>query len=194
MTATISVRIGNITRQVDCDGIVNSANRNLRAGSGVCGAIHAAAGPALEIASHALAPLEIGQAVATCGFELPNRIVIHTRGPKYHFDADPPHQLMSALEAALLLADSEKVVRLALPAISMGVHAYPPCEAVPILVKTASLVARQLEFVSEIRFVVVGEDLRNLFQKSIDAITLESNDPHLAPYPGIPTFLRKYSD
>ena len=30
----ISVELGNIVRQADCDAIVNSANQNLRAGSG----------------------------------------------------------------------------------------------------------------------------------------------------------------
>ncbi len=34
-SANITVVKGNIVRQTDCDGIVNSANQNLRAGSGV---------------------------------------------------------------------------------------------------------------------------------------------------------------
>ncbi len=41
----INVVLGNIVRQPDCDAVVNAANKNLRSGSGVCGANYDAAGP-----------------------------------------------------------------------------------------------------------------------------------------------------
>ena len=62
---TVTARKGNLVRQTDCDGIVNSANPQLIAGSGVCGAIYAAAGPRLEQVSRLLAPLQLGEAVAS---------------------------------------------------------------------------------------------------------------------------------
>lgn len=189
MSIELSVRLGDITRQPDCDGIVNSANGNLRAGSGVCGAIHATAGPELEVASHRQAPLEIGCSVSTPGYRLPNRTVIHTRGPRYHFDADPPNQLIAAVETALLAADAEQVSRLAIPAISMGVYAYPPEEAVPLLVRTCRYVAPRLNHVQEVRFVVTNDQLLHLFQEEIDRPPgpdpwSEPSDPY-----GIPAFL-----
>ena len=105
MGSSISIYVGNIVLQEDCDGIVNSANENLRAGSGVCGAIYRAAGPELEPCSHALAPLGLGQAVATPGFQLRTRVVIHTRGPKYLFDPEPAKFLAEALKNALYVPD-----------------------------------------------------------------------------------------
>ncbi len=194
MDVALTVRIGNITRQPDCEGIVNSANANLRAGSGVCGAIHSVAGPALEVYGAKLAPLDIGCSVATPGFDLPNWFVIHTRGPKYHFDPDPPNQLANAIESALIVADSIRIVRLAVPAISMGVYAYPPEEAVPILVKSSTFIAPRLKHVREIRFVVIGEKLFQLFQKAIYEPSISTKEMTGASEYEIPPFLRRNPD
>jgi len=194
MDVVLTVEIGDITKQPDCEGIVNSANANLRAGSGVCGAIHSVAGPSLETYSKKLAPLAIGCSVATPGFNLPNWFVIHTRGPQYLFDSDPPNQLASAMETALLVADSVRVARLAVPAISMGVYAYPPEEAVPILVKSAVFVAPRLIHVREIRFVVVGEKLFQLFQKAIYEPPISAQEMKGASEYEVPLFLLRNPD
>ena len=161
--ARITVVEGNILHQADCDGLINSANTNLRAGSGVCGAIHAAAGPELEEHSHPFAPLALGGAVATPGFRLAQRCVIHTRGPKYLHDPDPARHLAMAMTNTLLVADREKLTRIAVPAISMGVYSFPPAEAVPILVSTARAALPRLHHLQEIRFVVLSNELAKLF-------------------------------
>lgn len=167
----ITLARGNILHQADCDGLVNSANERLRAGSGVCGAIHAAAGPELEACSGALAPLPLGWAVATPGFRLPQRCVIHVRGPKYLFDTDPGRHLKAALTNALLTADRERLNRIAVPAISMGVYAYPPEEAVPLLVQAALTVRSRLHFLHELRFVVLEPRLQEMFAASLHDAT-----------------------
>ena len=162
-TASITVVQGNIIDQSDCDVLVNAANEHLRAGSGVCGAIHSAAGPELEAYSHKLAPLPLGDAVVTPGFRLPQRRVIHTRGPKYLFDPEPAKHLALAMTHTLLLADREKLERIAVPAISTGVYAYPPAEAVPILVQAAQAALPRLHHLREIRFVAWTRELANIF-------------------------------
>jgi len=68
--------VGDITKQADCDAIVNAANPMLISGAGVAGAIHKAAGRQLERACEEFAPIEVGQAVVTLGFNLPNSAVI----------------------------------------------------------------------------------------------------------------------
>lgn len=174
MPAIVTAIRGNIIHQADCEAIVNSANPNLRAGSGVCGAIYRAAGPALEPCSMQLAPLPLAKAVATPGFNLPNRLIIHCRGPRYLFDPDPAANLALCVVNTLLLAEQEKVRRLALPAISMGVYAYPAEEAVPILVETARRLAPSLEQLVEIRFVVMSDPLLSLFQSAIRSFSIKS--------------------
>jgi ADP-ribosyl-[dinitrogen reductase] hydrolase len=165
----ITIVEGSILDQLDCDGLVNSANENLRAGSGVCGVIHSAAGPELEAHSHKLSPLGLGAAIATPGFRLPQRTVIHTRGPKYLFDPEPAKHLALAMTNTLRVADQEKLTRIAVPAISMGVYAYPPKEAVPILVEATRRMLPHLHYVREIRFVVVQNNLHDLFLSEIQA-------------------------
>ena len=61
----IEVVVANIVKQSDVDALVNSANANLRFGSGVAGAIHTAAGPELEEYCKRFAPIALGEAVVT---------------------------------------------------------------------------------------------------------------------------------
>lgn len=161
------MRVGDIVNQADCDAIVNSANPYLKAGSGVCGAIYAAAGPELEPCSRRFAPLRVSQAIATRAFQLPNRWIIHVRGPRYRFDKEPAANLKRAMESVLQLADQKGLVRVAVPAISMGVYGYPPDEAVPILVKTTIDALRETKSVEEVRFVVFQSALVSLFWQNL---------------------------
>lgn len=169
MTVFFSAVLGDIVHQPDCDAVVNAANRNLRAGSGVCGAIYASAGPLLEPFSMKLAPLAVGEAVATPAFNMQCRYIIHTLGPKYLFDEHPPGNLAKAVRSAILLADKNGVKRLAMPAISTGVYAYPAEEAVPIIVQAAKGIAERVMSLEEIRFVVTSNLLLALFKKSLDS-------------------------
>lgn len=159
--------LGDITSQSDCDAVVNAANKNLRAGSGVCGAIYASAGPMLEPFSVKLAPLKVGEAVATPAFAMGSKYIIHTLGPRYQFDEDPPANLARAVRSAVLLADENGVKRLAMPAISTGVYGYPPEEAVPIIVEAAIGLQESLKHIEEVRFVVTTSRMLALFKNVI---------------------------
>jgi O-acetyl-ADP-ribose deacetylase (regulator of RNase III) len=75
------------------DALVNSANANLRFGSGVAGAIHTAAGPELEQYCRRYSPIALGAAVVTPGFELPNPYIIHARAASYINDDHPERYL-----------------------------------------------------------------------------------------------------
>lgn len=163
--AQVTVVLGDIVRQLDCDAIVNSANEYLIAGGGVCGAIYRAAGRELEPYTRRLAPLELGEAVISPGFQVSARWIIHTRGPKYHEDPNSAQHLAKALESAIRLADQNQIMRLAVPAISMGIYSYPAEEAVPILVQTAINLCSMVTHLQEIRFVLFEVHLCDLFER-----------------------------
>lgn len=165
----LTAELGNIVSQPDCDAVVNAANKNLRAGSGVCGVIYGAAGPLLEPFSVKLAPLAVGEAVATPGFNMRSRYIIHALGPKYLYDDDPPGNLARAVKSAILLADENGVKRLAMPAISTGVYGYPPEDAVPIIVNAANETLGKLTSIKEIRFVVTSNLMLSLFKNALQS-------------------------
>lgn len=167
ITTKITVVLGNIVNQPDCDGVVNAANKNLRAGSGVCGAIHDAAGKDLEPYASRFAPLNVGEALATPAFRLPYRFIIHTVGPKHWEDPTPEASLRRAIRSTLQLADENGLKRLALPALSTGVYGYPPEEAVPIMVSEANNLIQKLNSLEEVRFVVRDAHLNWLFTDAI---------------------------
>lgn len=121
---TITVVRGDITTQA-VDALVTAGNSALRGGSGVNGAVHAAAGPRLLQASRALAPCPAGSAVVTPAFDLtPVQWVIHAVGPRYG-DPNDADLLMSAYRSALACADEVRAKSVAFPSISTGVYGYP---------------------------------------------------------------------
>ena len=122
------------------DVIVNAANKWLLGGSGVDGAIHAAGGPEIlrecELLRETRYPdgLPAGQAVATTAGKLQAKWVVHTVGPKYKSDPNPPVTLASAYRSTLQVAHELGARTIAFPSISTGVYGYPLSDAAPIAV------------------------------------------------------------
>jgi len=157
--------VGNIVRQPDVDAIVNSANANLRFGSGVAGAIHSAAGPELEAYCRQFAPLALGAAVITPGFGLSNPFVIHVRAASYINDDAPEECLDRAVRSVLAAARDTGVQTLAMPAIGTGVLKFPAALAAEIILNALRASSRTNPSVSLVRICLADEPLRSIFEQ-----------------------------
>jgi O-acetyl-ADP-ribose deacetylase (regulator of RNase III) len=115
---------GDITL-LDAEAIVNAANKQLRLGGGVAGAIRARGGPSIQEECDRLAPIDVGQAVITGGGNLKARYVIHAVGP-VNGEGDEEAKLARATTNSLLIARDRRIRSLAFPAISTGIYGSPP--------------------------------------------------------------------
>lgn len=154
MTAILTCVQGDLLAQNDCDAIVNAANAQLLPGGGVCGLIHDAAGPGLARYCAALDGVPVGGAVATPGFDLPQRWVIHACGPRYGIDHPADVLLASAFRHALIIAEQQNVKKVAFPAISTGIYGYPLADAARITVQAIRAELPTLKSINEVRLVL----------------------------------------
>ena len=96
------------------EAIVNAANSRLLPGSGVCGAIHRAAGPQLAEACEKIYRCPTGEARLTPGFKLKAKCVIHAVGPVWNGGkVNEDALLASAYRFSLELARDNAVASIA---------------------------------------------------------------------------------
>jgi O-acetyl-ADP-ribose deacetylase (regulator of RNase III) len=171
----ITAELGDITT-VNVDAIVNAANSSLLGGGGVDGAIHRAAGPDLLSACRALRAsshrdgLPVGEAVATPGFALPARWVIHTVGPNRHAGQADPALLASCFRRSLDVADELGAASVAFPAVSAGIYGWDADDVASIAVATVRHWAATQEraAVRHVRFVLFNDPLLEAFALSLE--------------------------
>ena len=166
----IEIRRGDITR-IEVDAVVNAANSSLLGGGGVDGAIHRAAGKQLLEECRRLREtdhpdgLPAGRAVATGGYDLPARWVIHTVGPVFARKQDRSGTLASCYRESLRVADEIGAASVAFPAISAGIYGWPMDSATRIAVDTVRAADTK---VATVIFVPFSVDAERGFREALE--------------------------
>lgn len=127
MIEAIDIVVGHIER-LDIDAIVNPANARLAPGGGADGAIRAAAGPQLDRLLASMGGLAEGAALATPGFQLPARWVIHTVAPQWFAAGDKAAKiaaLRSCYSSCLTTGAEIGADAIAFPCIGTGIYGWP---------------------------------------------------------------------
>src|SRR5918997_2537398 len=142
----ITVVEGDITEQ-QVDAVVNAANRAMRGGSGVDGAIHRAGGPAVLEDCRRRFPhgLATGDAGWTTAGDMPARWVIHVVGPNYRAGETDRSLLTSCYRRALEVADELGARSIAFPLVSAGIYGWPRDDAVDAAVQTLRTTPTRVE-------------------------------------------------
>jgi O-acetyl-ADP-ribose deacetylase (regulator of RNase III) len=156
----VTVVRGDITTQ-QVDAVVNAANRAMRGGGGVDGAIHRAGGPAILEDCIARFPhgLPTGRAGWTTGGDLPARWVIHVVGPNFNAGVRDRSLLTSCYTNALRVADELGAATVAFPLVSAGIYGWPREDAVAAAVDTLRDTPTDVE---EARLVAFSADVHEL--------------------------------
>jgi O-acetyl-ADP-ribose deacetylase (regulator of RNase III) len=163
---TIEAMRADITTQ-DVDAIVNAANSRLLRGSGVCGAIFAAAGEGLDAACAAIGHCDVGDAVITPGFRLAARYIVHTVGPVWHGGGQgEPELLASCYRRSIEVARDAGARSIAFPAISTGIFGYPARPAAEIAVAAVRSAGDGLDLV---RLVAWDADTGDLYDELLSS-------------------------
>lgn len=155
----ITLLQGDITAE-NVDAIVNAANSSLLGGGGVDGAIHDAAGKALDRECEALVKtiggsLPTGGAVITGGGKLAAKYVIHAVGPRWKGGTSGEAALLeSAYRESMSRAVEKGLTVISFPSISTGIYGYPVALAAPLALSTVAAEIGRLGSGAEVRFVL----------------------------------------
>ena len=145
---------GDITRQ-DVAAVVNAANRAMRGGGGVDGAIHRAGGAAVleDCVRRFPDGLATGSAGWTTAGEMAARWVIHVVGPNYSAGERERGLLTSCYSNALRVADELGARTVAFPLVSAGIYGWPRQDAIAAALETLRSTSTEVE---EARIVAFG--------------------------------------
>ena len=122
MAAPFEILIARI-ETLDVDAVVNAANKELMPGTGVDGAIRAAAGAELTQLTNTLAPLDDGEARLTPGFKLSARHIIHTAAPIWTTPGEKGSKvagLAACYQGCIAAAGKESLTSIAFPCLGTG--------------------------------------------------------------------------
>jgi O-acetyl-ADP-ribose deacetylase (regulator of RNase III) len=163
---SVQIAKGDITR-FPAEAIVNAANADLLPGGGVCGAIHAAAGPLLAIECQNVAgwnPAKPGDVRITGAWNLtPARFIFHAVGPRWDVDSNA-RQLLARVYYEIIRWRAETGVgSIVIPCISTGIYGFPKPAAARIAVHVLAAMPLSIETT----LIAFGDDDYNILERAM---------------------------
>jgi O-acetyl-ADP-ribose deacetylase (regulator of RNase III) len=163
--AELEVRQADITK-LEVDAIANAANTELKHGGGVAGAIVRAGGQVVQEESDELAPIGLGEAVATTAGEMPSKWVIHA-ATMHLGGPTSPEIIRDATASTLRRADELGARSLALVAFGTGVGGFPVADAARIEVEEVRRHLSEGSGLERVVFAVFGEEASRAFEQAL---------------------------
>ncbi|MFC2131170.1 O-acetyl-ADP-ribose deacetylase [Bacteroidota bacterium] len=170
MNNRINLILGDITK-LEVDAVVNAANKQLKGGGGVDGAIHRAAGPILHeqcmlIIDKMGGELPVGDAGITQAGNMPAKFVIHTVGPVWRGGTKGEDRFLTkAYRSSLQLAVDFSLKTIAFPNISTGIYGYPKDKAAKIAVTEVKRFLSEDNTIEKVIFCCFEDDNYYLYKE-----------------------------
>jgi O-acetyl-ADP-ribose deacetylase (regulator of RNase III) len=164
----IQIVEGNIAL-LDVEAVVNAANKHLKLGGGVAGAIRAYGGPSIQAECDRLAPIDVGEAAITGGGNLKAKFVIHAVGP-VSGEGDEHAKLTRATINCPQIARDRKIRSLGLPAISTGIYGFPLQKCSQIMLRVTGDFLKENEYPEEVVFCLYGEEAYSVFKRTLETL------------------------
>ncbi|MFH1049878.1 MAG: O-acetyl-ADP-ribose deacetylase [bacterium] len=174
MNSRIELIKGDITK-LEVDAVVNAANKYLKVGGGVDGAIHREAGPVLHeqcmlIIDKMGGELPVGEAAITQAGNMPCKYVIHTVGPVWRGgNKGEDRFLTKAYRSSLQLAVDFGLRTIVFPNISTGIYGYPKKEAAVIAVNEVKRFLSENDFIEKVIFCCYEDDNYELYKNLLES-------------------------
>lgn len=169
MTGSFEVVVGRI-ETLAVDAVVNAANRLLLPGSGVDGALRAAAGPDLTRHTSKMQPLRDGEAAITPGFKLPARHIIHTAAPIWTApgpEGEKVAGLAACYASSIRMAASRKLKSIAFPCLGTGNFGWPRGFACAIAIAACEEALKNAPTLQRVVFCCFTEDDAALYRAGL---------------------------
>ena len=162
----IQVVKGDIT-EIESDAIVNPANSLLLMGGGVAGAIKRKGGVEIEKEAVKKAPIPVGEAIATGGYRLKAKYVIHAPTMEQPAMRTNKEKAKKAALAALRLANKMNLKSIALPGMGTGVGGVSATDGADAIKEAINLFIRDAPNISLRKIILVAfdDELYNEFKR-----------------------------
>jgi O-acetyl-ADP-ribose deacetylase (regulator of RNase III) len=160
---------GDIAQQ-RADVLVNAANTSLRMGSGVAGALKAAAGQELDDEAVSEGPVDLGEVAVTDAYDLDAEYVIHAAGMPPGGSATA-ESIRSATRNTLERAEELGAESLVLPGIGTGIAGFSTREGYRIICEEIDTF--QPESLTDVRFIAYSDEGYEMLQDVAAAVRAE---------------------